>query len=348
MCKWYEQTGSQADGVVSTRIRLARNLKGMPFPARMTAEQRRELVRQVCDALLAPMAEAGLPLTCLEMDSLSDMQAAAMVERHCISPEFAREREGRALLLSENESVSIMLGEEDHIRIQTLLPGLALDEAYTLADGIDALLSRKLDIAFDRKLGYLTACPTNLGTGLRASVMLHLPALESRAAMNAITAMVSKIGLTVRGMYGEGSGSKASLYQLSNQVTLGISEEGALSNLKSITGQILERERSTRKSLDQEKLADMVWRALGLLGSARIMSAEEFMNLISAVRLGVYTGLLQVDPAAVSRLMVDCQPAMLQLSEAKPGQTLPMEAGQRDRLRATLVRRTLGPSAYGE
>lgn len=346
MYKWYEQEGSQSDGVVSTRVRLARNLRDIPFPARMTARQRQELNRRVYDALREPMDEAGLGLAYLEMDSLSDLQAAAMVERHCISPEFAREREGRALLLSENESVSIMLGEEDHIRIQTLLPGLALDEAYVLAGGIDTLLAQKLDIAFDQRMGYLTACPTNLGTGLRASVMLHLPALESRAAMNAITAMVSKIGLTVRGMYGEGSGSKASLYQLSNQVTLGISEEGALSNLKSITGQILDRERSARKSLDQEKLADMVWRALGLLGSARILSAEEFMNLISAVRLGVYTGLLQMDPIAVSRLMVDCQPAMLQLSEVKTGQALPMEAGQQDRLRAARVRRTVGASAF--
>lgn len=177
--------------------------------------------------------------------------------------------------------------------------------------------------------------------------MLHLPALESRSAMNAITAMVSKIGLTVRGLYGEGSGSKASLYQLSNQVTLGISEEGALSNLTSITGQILERERSARKSLDRQKLADMVWRALGLLSSARLLSAEEFMNLISAVRLGVYTEHLKVDPAAVSRLMADCQPAMLQLSQAQPGQTASMDAGQRDRLRAALVRRTLGPAAFG-
>ena len=346
MCKWYEQPGREADGVVSTRVRLARNLRDIPFPARMTPGQRREMNRKVYDALREPMAEAGLPLGFVEMDSLSDLQAAAMVERHCISPEFAREREGRALLISENESVSIMLGEEDHIRIQTLLPGLALDEAYVLAGGVDTLLSQRLDFAYDANLGYLTACPTNLGTGLRASVMLHLPALESRAAMNAITAMVSKIGLTVRGMYGEGSGSKASLYQLSNQVTLGISEEAALSNLKSIAAQILSKERSARDSLDRAKLEDMVWRALGLLGSARILSGEEFMNLISAVRLGAYMKILPVDVMAVSRLMVDCQPAMLQLSQGGADQPLPMETAERDRLRADHVRRTLGGAAF--
>lgn len=348
MCKWYEQEGREADCVVSTRVRLARNLQSLPFPARMTAENRQELNRRVWEALERPMAEAGLPLNRVEMDSLSDMQAMAMVERHCISPEFAREREGRLLLISENESVSIMVGEEDHIRIQALLPGLALDEAYTMAGSIDKILSESLDIAFDKRLGFLTACPTNLGTGLRASVMLHLPAIESRSAMGAITNMVSKIGLTVRGMYGEGSETKASLYQLSNQVTLGISEEAALSNLKSITGQILQRERTARQALDPDKLADMVWRSLGLLCTARILSGEEFMRLVSAVRLGTYMGITHADPAALARLLVDCQPAMLQLSAAGSENPLPMDAARRDKVRATHVRKVLGAAVCSQ
>lgn len=348
MTKWYEQTGREEDGVISTRVRLARNLRDLPFPARMDDGQKKRLNQSVYAALQAPMENAGLPLRYVEMGALSDLEALAMVERHCISPEFARDREGRALLLSDNESVSIMLGEEDHIRVQALLPGLALDEAYALANGIDDVLAQALPLAFDKNLGFLTACPTNLGTGLRASVMLHLPALESRGAMAQITAMISKIGLTVRGLYGEGSGPKASMYQLSNQVTLGISEAAALSNLKSIIGQILAKEREARETLDQEKLEDMVWRALGLLCSARSMSGEEFMNLISAVRLGAYMGILHVDRALIARLMIECQPAMLQLSRGERGAQTPMDPAHRDRLRASLLRQSFRDASLAE
>ncbi len=336
MNKWYLSAGSEADTVVSTRIRLARNLAGIPFPSHMTDDQLAQVNQTVRDALFSDK-EASQRFKYIEMETLPDITAMSMVERHIISPNFAENRRGKVLLLSSDESVSIMLCEEDHIRIQVMRAGLALDEAYAEADRIDDLLGQHLKYAFNERLGYLTECPTNLGTGLRASLMLHLPALEASGAVNRLAATVSKIGLTVRGTYGEGSKASASMYQISNQVTLGISERAAVDNLKSIASQAIAQERGLRSSLDPDAIEDAAWRALGTLKFARSISSEEFMGLISKVRLGISMGIItDVSLSTAEELIISAGAASIQAAKGEP-----LEAAERDKLRADLARERL-------
>ena len=204
MSSWYTTHAPEDDIAVSTRIRLARNLSGLPFPARMTPEQRKELNLKVKNAVLQSNTPFAKSLKYIDMADVPQTEIAAMVERHIISPEFAEENADRAIIISADESISIMIGEEDHVRIQVILGGLQLEKAYDTAEQLDSLLYNELHFAFDRSLGFLTECPTNLGTGLRASVMLHLPVTESNGEISSIAETVGKIGFTVRGMYGEG------------------------------------------------------------------------------------------------------------------------------------------------
>ena len=241
------------DIAVSTRVRLARNLEGIPFPSKMSAAERRELNGRVKAALLESNTPFAKSLKYIDMKSVPENEIAAMVERHTVSPEFAADSSERAVILSADESISIMVGEEDHIRIQVILGGLQLEKAYDIAETLDRLLYDSLHFAFDKDLGFLTECPTNLGTGMRASVMLHLPVTESNGEIAAVSDTVGKIGFTVRGMYGEGSKSAAAMYQVSNQITLGISEKNAVDNLKIITGQLIAKERESRAALDRIK-----------------------------------------------------------------------------------------------
>lgn len=312
MSEWYKNYGPEGDIAVSTRIRIARNLKSVPFPARMNAEQLKTVNLLVKTAVEKIDESVCGKLKAIDMNSVSDEEAGAMVERHIISPEFAANRKNRILVISPDESVSIMVCEEDHIRIQVIAAGLALDEAYALAEKIDTLLSNQLSFAYDDRFGFLTQCPTNLGTGLRASVMLHLPTIESNGALAVISDSASKFGLTVRGLYGEGSKSAASLYQLSNQITLGISEQSALDNLKSISMQIIKKERADRELINKITLEDAVMRAYGLLKNQRILSSEELMKLVSRIKLGSAMGIIDIDKTLPMQLLVECQPYMLQ------------------------------------
>ena len=242
MSKWYVDKGEQGDIVLSTRVRLARNLEEYPFPCRLDTAGKIKVNEKVRDTLLSCVPELGLHY--VTMDSLSREQAISLAERHLISPEFASVREGRALMLTEDETVGIMLCEEDHIRVQVMKSGLALMDCYVLADKIDSALDKKLNFAFDERLGYLTQCPTNLGTAMRASVMLHLPALRRSGQLSVLSSTISKLGLSLRGAYGEGRESRGDIYQLSNQITLGITEQAAIENLQSITRQLVTQERA--------------------------------------------------------------------------------------------------------
>ena len=272
MSKWYIGEGDHNDIVISTRIRIARNLADYPFPVRLDNKSKIEVNEKIRDAL-----DGKENLTYTELKTLTRSQIVSLAERHLISPEFASNSDARALLMSDNEDISIMLCEEDHIRIQVMKSGLALKEAYELADKIDTEINQSLKYAFDEKLGYLTQCPTNLGTGMRASVMLHLPALTAKGQIGSLASTVSKLGLTIRGAYGEGMSAMGDLYQLSNQVSLGISEKSAIDNLKTITLQLAAQERAAReeasKSIETE---DAVFRAYGILKSARILSTKEY------------------------------------------------------------------------
>lgn len=331
MSSWYTES---AQIVVSTRIRLARNIKGIPFPCRMNDAQRDELKKRVKAAISESNTPFAKSLKFLDMADIPENEIGAMVERHVISPEFAKNPKGRAIILSEDESISIMVGEEDHIRIQVIKGGHCLEETYDIAENLESMLQSKLHFAFDSELGYLTECPTNLGTGLRASVMLHLPLIESAGEIGTLSETVSKIGFTVRGMYGEGSKAAASLYQVSNQVTLGLSEKDAIENLKIITTQIIEKEQSARQRLNEIKLEDTVYRALGTLSNCRILSSNEMMNLISKIKLGVDMGIIKEDIMPM-KLFVENQPYSLM---KKHGAISPEE---RDIVRASDIREAL-------
>ena len=334
MSSWYTSHAPEDDIAVSTRIRLARNLSGLPFPARMTPEQRKELNLKVKNAVLQSNTPFAKSLKYIDMADVPQTEIAAMVERHIISPEFAEENADRAIIISADESISIMIGEEDHVRIQVILGGLQLEKAYDTAEQLDSLLYNELHFAFDRSLGFLTECPTNLGTGLRASVMLHLPVTESNGEISSIAETVGKIGFTVRGMYGEGTKASASMYQVSNQITLGISEKNAIDNLKIITAQLIDKERKARNGLNKIKLEDMCFRALGTLQNSRILSSKEMMDLLSRIKLGISMGIIKTDVPPI-KLFIEGQPNMLM---KKYGQ---LEPEERDIYRAAFIRDAL-------
>lgn len=334
MSKWYIGAGEQSDIVVSTRIRLARNITEYPFPNKLNTKSRMELNNVIKEAL---ESDNKYNLRFLEMRTLARFEAASMAERHIISPEFASDLDGRALMLSPEEDISIMLNEEDHIRLQVMKSGFALDEAYSVANEIDDVLGAKFNFAFDERIGFLTQCPTNLGTGMRASVMLHLPALTLSGQIHKLINTVSKLGLTFRGAFGEGTNAVGDMYQLSNQITLGISEEFAIKNLKAITLQLCAQERTAREEMLKDvSTEDRIFRAYGLLKWARLLSTKELMENLSFVRLGSVTGKINIPIETVNELMVSMQPATI---NARAGQKLPKQ--ERDAIRASEVRNKL-------
>ncbi len=335
--EWYRQIGERSDMVISTRIRLARNLSHYPFPNRMNEQQRAEVVEAVCEAV---EQIGGLVLHRLELKHCPQRDILALVDRHVISYEFAQLSDA-TLLLSEDERISIMINEEDHVRIQVMSAGLDLKNAYELADRVDTALDERLHFAFDDRLGYLTQCPTNLGTGMRASLMLHLPALQEGGAIRHIAGSVAKLGLTIRGAFGEGSQPQGAFYQMSNQVTLGISESAAIDNLIGIAEQIMKEESVLRAQLSTKPaFEDRVWRSFGLLNTARLLSNDEAVNLLSNVRLGICVGILENIPLeTVTALISDVRPGCLM---SKAGSELSRD--ERDKTRADLVRKQLSVS----
>ena len=331
MNSWFNPNEPQNTVAISTRIRLARNINSIPFPSKMTLEQFKavnEAVRKVIDESDAPVAKT---LKYISMDNIPEIERYAMVERHIISRKFASDYQNRAIIISEDESICIMLGEEDHIRIQVLLAGLQFERAYEIANEIDEILCGGLDLAFDSRIGFLTECPTNLGTGLRASLMLHLPILEDRGEIGTLADSIGKIGLTVRGMYGEGSKAIASLYQISNQVTLGISEKNAIDNLKIIASQLITKEKESRKQLDMMRLEDRCMRSYGVLKNARILTSDELMSRVSDMMLGLSVGILKCNIWPMS-IFIEGQPHMIM---RKMGE---MSSESRDIERANMVR----------
>ncbi len=332
--KWYLGTGAQNDVVISTSIHLARNIKQFPFPARLSMQDKLKV-----NSVIKGAAESinDYSFNHYEMKTLSQAEVVSLAERHLVSPEFASSRDGRALLLTDDEAVSIMLNEEDHIRLQVMYAGFALDEAYRTADRIDSQLSEKLQFAFDDRLGYLTQDPTALGTGMKASVVLHLPALVTSSQITKLITTVSKLGLSLRGSYGEGAAAKGDLFRLSNTITLGISEKAAIENLKSIALQIAAQERVAREEIFKAPVTeDRIFRAYGVLKYARMIDTSEFMELISLVRLGAVKGIINMDCAQIEALMIHMQPATISLSVDRP-----LDRIERDKLRAQLVRQSL-------
>lgn len=332
---WYEQTGKQPETVISTRVRIARNINGYPFEGKLTETAAKELIEKVS----LPLEQSGFEKVTFE--DVSPLVSSSYVEKHLISPEFASKKTPHALFLQETSGLAVMVCEEDHLRIQCILPGLAVEECYRNAQKAEKRLDEEFDLSYSDSLGYLTHCPTNLGTGLRISVMMFLPALTMGGYMNSLANQLSKVGLTVRGLFGEGSGSAGNLYQISNQVTLGITEESTIAKINDAVKQITESEEKARKSItgeSAERLTDRIRRSLGTLLYAYRLSSSEMMKLLSDVRLGISLGKVkEVTYGQINRLLAEGMPATLTLSAKKQ----PKTDAERDVLRAETVQKIL-------
>lgn len=335
---WLDGHGPRADLVVSTRVRLARNLQGVPFTHRARDEQLQGVLANVSSAAeRVPGLSGG---DAYRMAELSPVERQVLVERHLVSHEMGDGARPRGIVIGPEERVSLMINEEDHLRLQAIAPGLQLAEAWALADGSDDLLAESLDFAFSDEIGFLTACPTNAGTGLRASVLVHLPALVLLNEMPKVLKSIEQVGLNVRGLYGEHSEVMGNLFQISNQTTLGRSERDSIESVERVTRQILDHEERARERMQRDarvQIEDKVWRAYGTLRHCRTVHAKEVINLCSAVRLGVALGLPGLpDVRVLNELLVLAQPAHLQ---RRAGGALGAE--ERNVYRAQIVRERL-------
>ncbi|MDR5599337.1 protein arginine kinase [Paenibacillus larvae] len=342
--EWMNGDGPDSDIVISSRIRVARNLKDYPYPMLATNQQSKEVLDQVANVLNNEDLKTISHFTLVSLGDMSELEKKVLVEKHLISPGLANESRNGAVIINDNGSISIMVNEEDHLRIQCLYPGFQIREAWDLADQLDDIFEAHLNYGFDEKRGYLTSCPTNVGTGIRASVMMHLPALVLTQQINRILSAVTQIGLTVRGLYGEGSEALGNLFQISNQITLGQSETDIIENLYSVARQIIEHERAARAKLIQDsklKIADRINRSLGILTHAVIMDSKEAAQRLSDVRLGIDLDLIQKIPSKVlNELLVITQPGFLQEDAGKL-----LNAEERDVRRAKIIRERFSRAA---
>jgi protein arginine kinase len=336
--EWLRGIGPHNEIVISSRVRLARNLSRYPFLSRMSKQQRSEAEAQMRGILVDTRLID--PRMYFDLFDAQPLDRRLLVERHLISREHEDADGRRGVAVGEREAVSIMVLEEDHLRIQVLQSGFNLAEAWRIANRIDDAIEQRAEYAYDGRLGYLTACPTNVGTGLRVSVMLHLPALVMTREIEKVFQTVTKINLAVRGLYGEGTEAHGHFYQISNQVTLGKSEQKIIRNIEEVIPYIVRYEQKARKTLltkDRCQLEDRVWRAYGMLQHARTVSSEETMTLLSAVRLGVHLELIDRIPiGTINELFLLTQPAHLQLLNGAA-----LQPSERDARRADYVRRRL-------
>lgn len=336
---WMDVKGLEADIVLSTRIRLARNLEGYRFPLSFTDQEAQQIDEVVTRAAMN-INDNKHYFSHFTIKEMPVLQRQVLVEKHLISPLLAKKENSASVLISNDETISVMVNEEDHLRIQCLTPGLQLLETYATAYKLDDQLEQQLPYAFNDSFGYLTSCPTNVGTGLRASVMMHLPALTMSKQIKIVTQMLARLGMVVRGIYGEGSENLGNIYQISNQVTLGKSEEEILEDLQEVAIQIIKNERGAREALLKNSrivLEDRINRSLGILKYAHIMTSEEAAACLSNVRLGVDLGIIQeVQLHVLNECMILIQPGFVQ---QYAGTTL--QASERDMYRAKLLREKL-------
>lgn len=312
MVNWYLQSGKESDIVVSSRIRLARNINDIPFIKKCKNKDAINIINKLEEAL--PSIGYGLKL--LKMKDIDDITIMSLIEKHIISPDFALNKsEVKAIAINEDENICIMINEEDHLRIQVFSAGLELEALLNLIAEIDKKLESKLNYAYSEKYGFLTSCPTNVGTGLRASVMVHLPALTLTGNINKVLEVVNDFGMNIRGVYGEGTKTKGNMYQVSNKQTLGISEAETIKNLKLITEKIIEQERLARNYLTKNSidLEDKVYRSFGILSNCKKISTDECNKLLSDVKLGTDLGIInELTDLKVNELEIYTKPANLQ------------------------------------
>ncbi len=343
---WLSGKGPESEIVFSSRIRLARNIEGFPFPSRASTSQR----AQVFKAIKAVYPQvAGLRKSFfIDMEDLEKTDQQFLLERHLISQEHLKNSPARGLIVSKDEKISIMINEEDHLRMQVITPGFGLMSCWEVINSIDNDLTKKLNFSFSSDLGYLTACPTNVGTAIRASGMLHLPALILTKRINKILELLTRISFTTRGLFGEGTQALGDFFQISNQVSLGLSEEELIDNLIGVVRQVKDQEIDARGTLIKKhklKVEDSVWRALGILRNARLINSKEALAHLSILSLGLDLGIIKNSDLSISKnfrelinnLFIIIQPAHLQKIEAKP-----LGEKERDYIRASILRERLG------
>lgn len=317
MSNWYVQTGKDSDIVISSRIRLARNIKGIPFTTKCKPED----LEKVINIMNNEVNSLGYGLKLFRMDKIDNVTKLSLIEKHLISPEFVAKTEKsitqnlKAILLNDDENICIMVNKEDHLRIQVFSAGLDLENLKNLIVEIDEKIDEACHYSCDRKYGYLTTCPTNVGTGMKASVMVHLPALTITGNINKVLQIVNSFGMNIRGLYGEGTQSLGNIYQISNNQSLGLTEDEIVKNLNIITSKIIEQERLARKNLTKEplELEDRICRSYGILTNARKLTSEECLKLWSDVKLGMDLGIIEgLTDLKVNKIRINSQSGNLQ------------------------------------
>ena len=337
-CEWLRGSGPHSDIVISSRIRLARNFCYQPFSHWANEASQSEVLKRAKSAITSSnYLKNGL---FIKMADLSSLDKQFLIERHLVSREHVLKSDHKAVVVGDKEIVSVMINEEDHLRIQIMQAGFNLLQAWQIAKNIDKDLSVKIDFAYSKEWGYLTACPTNVGTGMRASVMMHLPALVMGKQIGKILHAITKLNLTARGFYGEGTEATGNFFQISNQVTLGQEEEEIIDNIERVIKQVIAHEENSRRSLiaqNKAKIEDLVWRSFATLKSAHIITSQETIGLLSAVRLGADLKIIKsLDSRLVNELLILTQPAHLQKKEGKT-----LTSSQRDVKRAEIIREKL-------
>lgn len=342
------KTGQENDIVLSSRIRLARNFTQLPFPNRADFKQLAAVQEMAASVFNDIESACGEEFDAIGIDALTPLERNVLVEKQLISRNLVKKPQYRSVFVSHDRCCSVMVNEEDHLRIQCMAAGLDLAAPFALASQVDDAVESRLDIAFDEKMGYLTSCPTNLGTGLRASVLLHLPGLVFTRNMNNIINISQQLGLSVRGLYGEGTETVGNIFQVSNQLTLGFTEQGLIDNLTSAVKEIIDNEHRARKALmlyNKDRMEDVVWRAFGTLKYARFIAETEVLQLLSKVRLGIDLGLIQEAlPEQFVELILASRPSYLRNLMGNEN----LSKNEIDRKRAEVVRRILAGEDAGQ
>lgn len=338
---WMDGSGHLADVVLSSRVRLARNLKDVPFPHLLRGDDAKEVMFRIKKAVDSVNGKGAWGvLHFVDLETLMPLDRMVLVEKHLISPQHAQAGACKGLAFREDEALDIMVNEEDHIRLQCLYSGLELEEAWVAASGMDDLLEEVLPFAYLERLGYLTACPTNAGTGLRASVMVHLAGLSVGGQVGRVLTAVNKVGLVVRGLYGEGTEGQGNVFQISNQITLGQTEKEIIDNLSTVAQQVVSEEKRMRETLlrsNRQEVEDRVWRSMGILSNARALTSKEAMKLWSDVRMGVDMGIIpHLTVKEINEVMVMSRPNFVQKVSGRE-----MSPSERDTKRAEIIRNHL-------
>lgn len=336
MSNWYLQNGKESDVVISTRIRLARNIKDFRFPNKYSKEESKKILEKIEE--ITPSLGYGLKF--IKLENLDDITKISLIEKHLLSPEFAMsKKENQAMLINEEENICVMINEEDHIRMQVFAAGFDLENLLNLSIELDQKLENLINYAYSEKYGYLTSCLTNIGTGMRASVMVHLPALTITGNIGKVLQAANNFGMNIRGIYGEGSQSQGNVYQIFNNQSLGITEQEIIKNVKAITEKIIEQERLARKYLGKKALdlENRVYRSYGILAYSSKLSSEECRKLLSDVKLGTDLGIIkELDDLKVNKLQLYTKPGNLQKYFSKQ-----LNTKERDIKRAEIVKKII-------